>query len=993
MKKIIVALLVFVAIQQRAAGQFIIPMMGMGDSSGMNGIDTPRIDTAAIIRENRPAPDESTNEADALEVQRLELQAQKLKLEKEIEELSGKKTLTPAEKELLKLKNENLKIVLLKEKILLEQEYDALKKKKDQSHYPESSIYGHAFFRNGNFKATEKPSEVMATENYVLGFNDVVQIELWGSRYFSRSFVISESGAIDIPGYQKFFVKGLTIKQAREMIASRLGVAGTESSFSLSVTRPRMVSVNILGEVFNPGTYTVPATNSAFNVLVSMGGPTNIGSVRNIYIKRDGKIRDSFDLYEYFGNAVHQKDIYLQNNDYIIVAPLSNVISVSGSVRRPGNYELKNGEGLRDLINFAGGMYPNTYLKDVVVSRIKDNAYEVLSVNLDSLQKVKKDFSLTGGESVIFKGISQDNQYTVLITGAVSVPGTYRIRAGMRISDVLKTANGLVSDAYLDRGYVVRTNKDLTKTYLTFSPAAIVSGKAGDKDLLIENRDTIHIFNNTEIQKFYAISINGAVYKPVQTRFIAGIKLSELLFMAGGITEDADPSKGFIIRTNTEYDKQLIPFEPLKVTAGSSYDFELMPRDEVTIYSKSNFKRYYTLEVQGPVKLPQSVAYSENTHVLDLINLAGGLEVSAYLGRALVIHTNLENGYKTVRTLKLEDVLKNPGGTENILLEKNDVLRVFDLSELRNDFQVSIYGEVRKSGEYSYGDNMTLQNLVDLAGGFQFTSAGTTVEVIRNFYLKDNTYQFLKPEVIFTKISDNLTLDKELQNMILQPFDRVFIRVNPNYMPLKMVYIGGAVFYPGFYALLGENEKLSSVIRRAGGFRPDAMARGMRVKRINDKGDTIQIVVNTMRAVHYRHSHYNIILRSGDSIYVPYSESLVTLTGDMNKFTSKDIGAYYVKRKRARYYIRNFGGGFTETSNKKKVVVEYANGARVGTRNYILFKIYPKVKPGSKIIVASKPEKTKSNSAFNMDVFLTKMLTRVTAVLSMVGLYKIALSK
>ncbi len=1002
MMKKVIAIIFLSAIAVRIKAQFILPNFGDSADAAPAVVDTQAI-KAALNKQGeddkplKESPTEDSLQAESLKLKRLEVQAQRLKLEKEIALLGGKQNLTPEEQDVLRMKNENLKLVLQKEKMILEQEIETAKIGSSVKNLPAGVVYGHQYFRDNAFITIQKTNEVIPTENYILGTGDVVQLEVWGDRYWSKSYVVSESGSIDLAGYQKLFVKGLSLKQVRELIGSRLALNGSSSSFSVSVTRPRQVTVNIMGEVFKPGSYTMPATNTAFNALVSMGGPSNIGSVRNIYIKRDGKIRDSFDLYEYFRDIQHQKDVFLQNNDYIFVMPLNNYVYVGGSVRRPGNYEMKAGEGLVDLIRFAGGTHPNTYLKDVLISRIRDNKYEVISVNLDSLMKKKKDFKLLPGDNISFKEIRMDNQYTVLVSGAVSVPGTYFVKEGMRISDLIKNANGYTSDAYLEKAYLIRTNSDLSKSYFNFSPKELLKTPGIASDIKVDNRDSIYIFSKDAILKFYKVSITGSVYKPNSFSYISGLNLGDLLFMAGGLTADADSTIGYIIRTNADNDRKLIPFKPSEVIQKMGFDkFELMPRDEVTIYSRTAYKNQFSLGIQGSVKAPVNMNYTENTRISDMIKMAGGLSLSAYMGRGLIITTDIYTNRSTVKTFNPSQIIENENSTQNIILPKNSVVRIFDQLEVQSGFTVSVYGEVRNAGDFDYADNMTVQNLIDMAGGFGFISAGTSIELVRNFYLENGSYQFLKPKIYHAKVSDKLGLDTSMVNMTLQPFDRIFVRRNPDYMPLKMVYIGGAVKYPGFYALSSDYEKLSSIYSRAGGFRPEADLNGVKVKRARKAGDTVELVLNSRKAIHRRHSKYNVIVRAGDYIYVPYAENLVTISGDLNKLTENDIGVYYTKHKRARYYIRNFGGGFNETSDKNRVVVVRANGARVGTHRFLFFRIYPKVKPGSKIIVTSKKApvgKGKSGSSFNVDQFLSKLLTRATAILSLMGIYKIATSK
>ncbi|MFY7947082.1 MAG: SLBB domain-containing protein [Bacteroidia bacterium] len=978
--------------------QFIMPSF---TDSTLFSDEEEKIDTPQIIKELAPQPvpvEKEENPQEVAEVRKLELQAQRLKLEKEIAALSEKAERTPEEEEVLRLKNENLKLVSLKEKLLLEKEYADMQKSQTAQTYPSAAIYGQQFFRDGTFKLYQKSDEVVATENYILGSGDIVQLEVWGYRYWSRSYTVSESGSIDISGYQKVFVKGLTLKQAKSMIGSRLGISGNESSYSVTVTRPRMVSVTILGEVFTPGSYSFPATNNAFNALASMGGPSNIGSVRNIYIKRDGKIRDSLDVYEYFHDIAHQRDVFLQNNDYIIVMPAKTTITISGGVRRPGTYEVKAGEGILDLLNFAGGTLPNTYFNDIIVTRIRDNKFETISVNLDSLKKIKKDFLLDGGETIQLKTITPDNDYVAEIQGAISVPGSYKIREGMRLSALIKNANGLTTQAYLERAFLVRTNKDLTQTYIPFSPIDVIQKKGTEADVMLQNQDRILIFNKTELQQFSNIKLDGAVFKPLNIAYIKGLKLGEFLFMAGGITQEADSSRGFIIRTNTDFKKVLIPFVPGEILGkGAMYDFEIMPKDEITIYSKTAFIRRYNMEIQGPVKAPVNTEFTQGTRLSDLLNLAGGLEESAFRKRALIMHQDIKTGIRTAQTVNLEEVIKNPGSEADILIQRNDIVRVFSLTELKTDFTVSVYGEVRKNGEYSYADNMTMQNLIDLAGGLEFVSAGTQIEIVRNLKLENGFYSFVKPFVIFTTITDNLNLEEGIQSLELQPFDRVFIRRNPNFIPLKLIYIDGAVLYPGYYALQGENEKLNSLIKRAGGFRPDAQISGMSIKRTLKSGEAVDVVPNAIKAMKRKRSHYNLILKGGDNIYVPFTESLVLIKGDMNN-SGKIIGAYYDRGKRAKYYIRNYGGGFTRTSDRKNVVVVHSNGARVGTHRYILFRVYPKVFEGSTIEVISKVEtgggsRGGGRNRLDIDATLNKFMTRATAILSIIGLYRVATAR
>ena len=1072
-----------------------------------NFSDTPKIETNFAQEESEEESEEDVKseldqtpevEEDTFitqtkaEIERLKIEAEKVKLELELAELKNadKETpLSPAEENLIRIKTQNLQLLNQKEQLLIKAELEAIEKAKSLKIYPHGVVYGHDIFRSNNFELYETTSEVVATEGYVLGTGDVMQIELWGFKYWSKSYIIGENGNINIKGYTNIFVKGLTLKQARSLIASRLGVKGNTSSLAVTVTRPRMVSVTILGEVFNPGTYTLPATNSAFNFLVAMGGPTDIGSVRNIYIKRDGLIKDSFDLYEYYNKTLHTRDVYLQNGDYVIVGPLANTVSIGGAIRKPGLYEIKNSDNLSQAIAMAGGTLKNAYLKDIVISRFKDSKYETISVNYDSLQRAGKEFNLRGVDQIAFKQIRSSLKVAIRVTGGVSVPGSYKLKSKMRISGVIKNANGLSNDAYTEKAYLVRTElKNGKKEFITFSPEDILKNPGTNKDFFVQNNDSIYIFKSWEITNKSSIQINGSVYKPFSSNYISNLKLGEFIFMAGGYTPDYDGSRGYILRTRDEFYKEIIPFTPDQVKTDSAvYNIEIMPKDVVRIFSRSDqFKKYYVrisgatikkdttliysdgltiydlirlsggleewayaektiltrtdyasnkkitfvvnldeilmdpkskknlilqrgdyievldkrtmmddfkVTISGPVRSPGKYNYTENLRLSSLILLAGGFESTAFMDRAVVLSTDIATGINTSKTIDLREIESDPLSAANVLIKPGDEVRVFDLLELAKDFNVYIGGPVKNPGEYKYSDNMSLQNLIDLSGGLDLITAGSRMEIIRNFYKMNGEYSFLKPKVILLPITNSLSVDSQMSNYLLQPFDRVIVRTNPNYVPLRKVEVNGAVLYPGVFALQGEDERINSVLLRSGGFKSLAYPEGAQLKRVTD-GDTLSIILNSKKASRRKRSHYNYILKDGDVITVPYTETIVRLMGDINIDEGLDIGVYYKSRKRAKYFIRKFGGGFTKTSDKKNVIVEHKNGARVGTRNYILFKVYPKVRKGSKIIVKSKDPKNKAKgkSKVNIDTVLDNFVKRATAVLSLFVFYKIATS-
>ena len=203
---------------------------------------------------------------------------------------------------------------------------------------------------------------------------------------------------------------------------------------------------------------------------------------------------------------------------------------------------------------------------------------------------------------------------------------------------------------------------------------------------------------------------------------------------------------------------------------------------------------------------------------------------------------------------------------------------------------------------------------------------------------------------------------------------------------MRIVKVEGAVLYPGEFALQND-EKFNSIIKRAGGFNQLAYPNGSQLKRIIN-GDTISIILNYKKAINRRKSYYNYTLKDGDLIIIPYNDGIVLISGDINNNDGRNLGVYYKPHRLAKHYIKKYGGGFTKTSDRKRVIVEHKNGTRKSTKNYVIFKVYPKVRQGSTIIINSK---TDEKLSFNTDAFINKIITRATAILTIIGIYRIAI--
>jgi len=1011
-------LLIGCSIFSSATAQFM-PFPGMG--MGMGGFQIPNnlnppVDTAVLKKGTQQQANQDQNakpekpksktelaidtmgqsvKKDELTLKRMNIAASRMKLEKELEELKGKENLSEIDQELIRIRSENLKLLYEREKALINE--DLARSKSNSREFPSPRIYGQHLFRSSNIALLTTEDQITVPESYVLSTGDVVQLEVWGYRYWSQSAVIGMSGAIDIKGYQKLFLQGMTLAKARGYIGSRLGLEGGNSSFSLTVTRPRTVTVQVLGEVMNAGSVTVNGLNPAFNILAYMGGPSNLGTVRNIYIKRGGQIVDSLDVYQYSGEG---KEIYLQNQDAIIVPPSGKVVTVDGGVMRSGSYELKPGEKFSDLIRFCGGLEPTAYTRNILIKRIsEEQSFERISLNYDSLRKAGKDFELKNGDLVSFRSISDNfNDYMVSVSGAVNIPGEYKIRKGDRISKLLKLCNGLLPTAYPEKAFLIRNNLDLSRNFFYFSPVEVLENPGGEADITLEERDEIKIFTRQQLHDQFMVRIDGEIRQEVETDFVTGMRVSQLLFMSGGLKQTAEKQRAFLLRVNEKQERKLISFSPEEAlaNAGTDKDPLLEPRDVVKIFSATAFKEFYKVKIDGAVRAPNSFDYSSNMRITDLLYLGGGLSEGAFLDRAILTRIDPFYLIETNTSINLREVIENPGSEKDLILEPRDALRIFNRLEMRDELTITVSGQVRKPGEYAYSDDISLKDLIYLAGGFNYAAANAKIEIVRQSAPIDPVYWIPTKTLVYTTtVPVDLSADRETERFKLVPFDQVFVRTNPDYVPIKVVELKGAVMFPGGYTLMGNGEKLSSVIKRAGGLKPEAFPEGASFYRKQEDSAKVRVVLDLEKALSRKRSAYNYTLKNGDIIEIPFAEELVVVDGAINlPDKTTRIASYYASGKRAGFYIRNLAGGFREDAYRRKVTVSYKNGRVSQSRNFVLFKVYPKVSKGAVVNVPFKPTETEAASSgrkrFNLDATLNNLISRTISIFSFIAMVRIA---
>ena len=628
-------------------------------------------------------------------------------------------------------------------------------------------LFGYNFFNNS--KITFQPNvNIAVPKNYQIGPGDEIMIDLWGASEITYTAIVSKTGSIKINGVGFIYINGFTLEAATKKIISRLkrkhaGIGASKNSYerintNVTVSKIRTVQVNIIGEVKVPGTYSINSLSTVLNALYVAGGPTKLGTFRDIKLIRNNKTIASLDIYEYLLNGTQNANLKLQDQDVLLVGPYQNLITVEGAVKRPGIYELNTSQTLADLINYFGGFTSNSYTDLLVLERF------------DGIQKEVKEVNLKNASSFLMQ--------------------------------------------------------------------------SGDRILV---QEVLDLYKNK-------VSIEGEVYRPGNFELTENMTLKELLLKAEGVTPEAFLNRANIIRSTDNTNQENIPFS-----------------------------------------------------VTDILN----------------------------------DIV-------NIPLLKNDKIIILNKKDLRENRTVTITGAVNKPQTFEYIDNLQIEDLISKAGGLKEGANPDLISVARR--LKDGSFETLS-QIFSVSSTKNLEINNG-NPFYIKPFDIIDVRYIKGYESQKSVKIEGQVNYAGNYILQNKEERLSSLIERAGGINEFADIDGAKFFRNNSL-----VSIDLKQILNKTNSKNNIILQEGDLLVIPEKVETVEVTGNV-------ILPSLVKHqnsKNLKYYIAN-AGGFKERSRKSNIYVRYANGQVKTTTNFLFFKFYPKVKPGSVIVVPEKAEREKMST-------------------------------
>jgi protein involved in polysaccharide export with SLBB domain len=547
------------------------------------------------------------------------------------------------------------------------------------------AIFGHDMFDGGEL--TFEPNENLATpESYVLGPGDELLIEVFGYSEGSYSKTISPEGTINISQIGQVQLGGLTIKEAKEKLRKALvskyasiGGSRPNSSVSITLRNIRTIQVNIMGEVEMPGTFRLSPFATVFNALYHAGGVSEDGSLRSIRVVRAGETVAVVDLYGYLFNGRSESDVPLKEGDIVIVPTYENLVQIRGGVKRPMRYEMKSGETLSILVDYAGGFTANAHRDDITVTRQSGPEREVFTV-VKAQQAV---FAMEDGDIASVGSALDRFANRVEVQGSVFRPGVFELGGEIAtVRQLVRAAGGLTEDAFTGRAVLVREKEDLTSETLSIDLGGILSGKADD--VLLRKNDVLVISANRDLNDPGTLTINGYVREPGVFRFSENTTVEDLILRAGGLLEGASLSRVDVARRVSD-PYGLMPSD----TVGQTFSFALkdglltdggerfilQPYDVVSVRRSPAFRVQKFVSIDGEVVFPGSyVLLTEGERVSELVKRAGGPTHHAFLrGAVLTRQMNEEerNLERAKRLLAENDALRDTVDVSQIALSEN----------------------------------------------------------------------------------------------------------------------------------------------------------------------------------------------------------------------------------------------------------------------------------------------------------------------------------
>lgn len=787
---------------------------------------------------------------------------------------------------------------------------DEMELKKEEEEDDELKPFGYDVFANE--PNTFVPSmDVAVPEDYLIGPGDTVSVKMFGKENEDFEVQVSREGQIILPQYGPFTVSGMTLNEAKKYLSAEIKnkVLGVDVVVTLSELRS--IRVFVLGGAYKPGQYVLNALSSVTHAVIAAGGFDGVGSLRNIQIKRAGKLVSTLDLYDLLIRGDSSGDVTLKSNDVVFISAVGDQVSVDGEVKRPAIYELKSGESFKDVIEMAGGMLPSAYPAATVVERFNERNLRTVR-NFDFSQEKELNKIAKGGDFINVLPTSEQYEDSVSIIGAVTRPGKYQWQPEQRVTDLLPNINSyLLEDADLAYSIVVR-EKDLGRNIevLQFSLFSAISDPKSADNIVLQPRDKVLVFSNLEKQINNLTTLDS----------FAATK-EELLEREKEQAEKDFENKRFwqyYSGENTESALNQIEEvdqaeETLKQTYKSIEELTGVVEEEPELRELSFFSRKRLLapvidklksqagsgdpimliEVDGAVKYPGLYPLAAEGTLKDSIAAAGGLLESAYLTKAEVTRNDIveEEALKKSLEVNLADAL-NDDLTANIKLKSKDRVNVHHIPAWQENHIVELKGEFKFPGKYTIRRGESLGQLIERVGGFT-----QYADVNASLFTREKLKQMELENLI--KVSESLRMEIASKSLASRDGSQ-------------------GVDYEQARMLLAD------------------------LTRVEPIGRLVVDIPHIMA-----HNQADVILEDGDVLYIPTKQNSINVVGQVQVASSH----IYKENLDAFDYVA-LSGGVKKQADEDRVYVIKANGqVQIPNTNNWFASNEHKIEPGDTVVV------------------------------------------
>lgn len=551
-------------------------------------------------------------------------------------------------------------------------------------------VFGRDIF-NRRMLTFEPNMNIATPANYVVGAGDRVIIDVYGASQKSEQLEVSPDGTITVEGFGPIHLAGLTVSAANEKIKQELGQRYKSSNIRMTVGQTRTISVNVMGEVTAPGTYTLSAFATVFHAIYMAGGVTGVGTLRSIKVYGGGRQLTVVDVYDYILNGKLAGNVRLADNDVIVVGPYDCLVDISGQVKRPMAYEMRKGESLATLLKYAGGFTSKAYKKGIQVNRVSGEQYSAYNVQEFDVSS----FKLMDGDSVTVDSILERYANTVQIKGAVFHSGMFDLGGtNNTVRSLIESAGGLTEDAFTAHAVLHRMKPDRVRKVLSVDIEGIMAGTIADMPL--ENEDILFIPFRSETLNERTLTIHGEVQMPGIYEYAEDETVEDFILQAGGLTDAASTARVDVSRRisdpgATQASDEIANMYSFVVKNGMVVDgdrsFTLEPYDEVYVRRSPAYQPQRNVLIEGEVLFPGNYALTtKNQRISELVKAAGGVTDQAYVRGARIERVMTED--EKFRNRQVLDLVRQKGQNAGLdMVMQDEEAADYDINQARDSVE------------------------------------------------------------------------------------------------------------------------------------------------------------------------------------------------------------------------------------------------------------------------------------------------------------------